>query len=78
MGPGAVIILTGIVWIAGRWSEGKDLTDTFAVGGVVTVLGLAIMNALSETFALAFAVLLLIASLLRYGLSISRGIGWSE
>lgn len=78
MGAGTVMLLTGMVWIAGRWSEGTDLTETFAVGAVVTVIGIAIVNAMSDTLALTFAILLLVASLLRYGLSISRGIGWSE
>lgn len=78
MGAGSLMILTGIVWVSGRWSEGSDLTDTFFVGAFATLLGVAIMNAMSDTLAMMFAALLLIASLLRYGLSISRGIGWSE
>lgn len=78
MGAAPVMLFTGIVWVAGRWSEGKDLTDTFAVGAFVTLLGVAVINAMSDTLALTFAVLLLVASLLRYGLSISRGIGWSN
>ena len=78
MGAGPIMVLTGIVWVAGRWSEGKNLTDTFAIGAFVTVLGVAIVNAMYDTLAVAFAVLLLVASLLRYGLSISRGIGWTE
>lgn len=73
-----VIVVTGIVLVAGRWSEGKSLTDSFGVGAFVVLLGIAIMNAMSETLALAFSVLILITSLLRYGLSISRGIGWSQ
>lgn len=78
MGAGTVMLMTGIVWVSGRWSEGTDLTDSFAVGAFVTLLGVAIVNAMSDTLALTFAILLLVASLLRYGLSISRGIGWSE
>jgi len=73
-----VLIITGIIWVSGRWSEGQSLTDTFAVGAFVTVLGVAITNSFAPTLALTFAILLLITSLLRYGLSISRGIGWSQ
>ena len=72
-----VVVITGIVLVAGRWAEGKELTDSFGVGAFVTLLGVAVLNSMSETLGLAFAVLLLITSLLRYGLSILRGIGWT-
>lgn len=78
MGVGSVVLLTGMVWIAGRWSEGKNLTEAFAVGAFFVILGLAFLNQMNDTFALTFAVLLLITAVIRYGLSISKGIGWSE
>lgn len=78
MGVGSVVLLTGMVWVAGRWSEGKNLTEAFAIGAFFVILGLSILNMMNDTLALTFAVLLLITAVIRYGISIGRGIGWSE
>ena len=71
------MIVTGMIWVGGRWSEGTQLDDRFAVGTFVVVLGIAITNAMAPTLALTFAILLLVTAILRYGLSITKGIGWS-
>lgn len=78
MGVGSVVLLTGMIWVAGRWSENKNLTEAFAVGVFFVVLGLSFLNMMDDTLALTFAVLLLITATIRYGMSISKGIGWSE
>ena len=70
-------VATGIIVTAGRWSEGKGIDLKVAIGVTVFALGLALLSGANEKLAQQFSVLVLVTALLRYTISITKGIGLS-
>lgn len=71
-------ILTGLTVTGGRMVRDQEpiLTDRIIVGGMVYVLGLAIMNQYSVDFTDVFALLVFIAAFLIYGMDLMRAVGF--
>lgn len=69
------VVLTGMVVTAGRWSQGKTLTMRIVVGGAVLAIMLAAIGEANEELAGKFAVLVLAAAVLTYGVDIAKKTG---
>lgn len=78
--PGAStsFVLTGLTVLGGRTLRGEDpvVSDRILTGSMIYVLGLAVMNQYSPDFAAIFALLVLVAATLIYGLDIMRALGF--
>lgn len=78
MNATGTVVLSGVVVTAGRWSQGKALTMRIIVGGTVLMLFLAAMNEANEDLAGKFALLVLAASVLTYGVDIAKKTGLAK
>lgn len=74
---GISVIMGAIVVYAGHVTEDTPITERVVVGGVFLVVSLSFMHAVSPGLSDVFALLVLVALVLRYGVGILRSIGLS-
>lgn len=60
------VLLSGVVAVTGRWSQGKTLDPTMVIAVFFLALMLAIFEEVSEELAQAFALLILISFTFAY------------
>lgn len=75
--------LTGIIVIAGRWAQKKEMTVSIAVGVMVFAIMLAVLNSINEKLARSLGMLGVVAAMfVPVGdaqpnlIAIVKGIGW--
>lgn len=68
-------VATGVVVAIGRWSQKKKFDSKVIVGTAVVALFLAILGSSNEKLASQFAVLILVAAVLTYGVDIGKSLG---
>lgn len=68
-------VLTGVTVTVGRWAEGQSLDMRVVVGSAFLAVGLAGLGAVNTELAQNFGVLILVAALFRYGVSIINKTG---
>jgi hypothetical protein len=71
-------MLTGTVVVVGRWAEGKKLDIKVIVGSVFLAVGLTVIGMGNEKLGQQFAVLILVAALLRYFMPIAKKTGLTK
>lgn len=71
-------IASGIIVVAGTWSEGKGINARALLGASFLAIGLSILSSINDELARGFAVLVLVSVLLRYGLSITKKAGFTK
>lgn len=78
MNPTNEIVLSGVVVTVGRWAEGKTIDIKLVIGISVVVLSLAALTEANENLARQIALLILVSSVLRYGLVITKKAGLTK
>lgn len=76
--PAGVSVILGIITVyAGHVVEDQPVNERLVIGGSFLVLCLSVMHVVSPGLADVFALLILIALVLRYGVGILQSIGLS-
>jgi hypothetical protein len=74
--PASVSVILGVITVyAGHVVEDTPVTESVVIGGGFLILGLSVMHYVSPGFSDVFALLILVAITLRYGVGILQGIG---
>lgn len=69
-------VLSGVVVVGGQWSEGKGINAHSLLGAGFLAIGLSVLASINDELSRGFALLVLVGVLLRYGLSITKAMGF--
>lgn len=78
MNPVTAALVTGVLIVAGKWSDGKSPNMDNAVGVAGIAVGLALMEQASEKLASAFAWLIVLTVAFVYFPKIVKGAGLAK
>lgn len=78
MNPLSAALITGVMVVAGKWSEGKtpNIDNAIGVGGIA--IGLALMEQANEKLATSFAWLIVLSVTIVYFPKIVKGAGLAK
>ena len=71
-------VATATIATVGTWAEGKGVNMKTVVGGAVLAIFLALISAANDQLGRQFAVLILVAALMRYAVPISKKLGYTK
>lgn len=75
MNATSAAVLTGLIVVAGNWSQGKPMTMRIAIGIVAMTLFLTILNESVPEVANKLAVLVVVSAVFLYGMPIAKKAG---
>lgn len=77
MNPVNSSVLTGVIVVLGRWSEGKTVEIKTVIAVTILALFLSLMEQGNAKLANGFALLIIIAATMRYAIPITKKLGIS-
>ncbi len=75
LSPGSSAVLTGVIVATGRWANDKPVDIGIVVGATIYAIGLSVMYEVSPQIAEPFGLLVLLAAVFTYGVSIAQKAG---